>query len=116
MMQKLALLTTFIVVFVAPVLAEELRPPLEKQFFDYFNDRCEMGMNAEIKATGKNPQDSMIADAVNRYCACTAQAIVSYLSAGEIIAFANNPEEEPAASKMKPYFVGCHGKGNGSSL
>ena len=42
-----------------------------------------------------------------KYCACTSQAVVSFLSAEEIIAFANNPEQEPASSKMRPYFQGC---------
>jgi hypothetical protein len=42
-----------------------------------------------------------------KYCACTSQAVVSYLDAEEIISFATNPEQEPAASKMRPHFVEC---------
>lgn len=100
----------------SPAAADGLRQPLEKQFFDYFRGRCVAGMNAEVKVAGKDPEDSAIAEAIDRYCACTAQSVVSYLDAEEIIAFANNPEQEPAASKMKPYFAGCQGKGSGTPL
>jgi hypothetical protein len=110
------LVAVLVLAGLSPAVAEGLRQPLEKQFFEYFQDRCQSGMSSEVEAAGKDPQDSAISEAVDRYCACTAQAIVSYLSAEEIIAFANNPEKEPAAAKMKPYFSGCQGKGSGTSL
>jgi hypothetical protein len=42
-----------------------------------------------------------------KYCSCTSQAVVSNLTAEEIIAFAISPEQEPAAGKMKPHFLEC---------
>jgi hypothetical protein len=108
---KYCLAALLLVLIGNPVLADSLRPPLEKQFFEYFKARCGLGMQAEIKAAGKDPNEPKIADAIGRYCACTAKAIVSYLSAEEIVSFATDPEKEPAAGKMKPYFRSCHGSG-----
>lgn len=90
--------------------AEELRPPLEKQFFDYFAGECKGALETQAKSQGKRLDQGNLGDSINYYCACTSQAVVSYLSASEIIAFANNPEAEPAASKIKPLFAKCQGK------
>jgi hypothetical protein len=81
--------------------------PLEKQFFDYFTQRCEAAMEAEWKAANLDPANPELHEVMNKYCTCTSQAVVSYLGAEEIIAFATNPEQEPAASKMRPHFVDC---------
>ena len=81
--------------------------PLEKQFFDYFTQRCEGAMEAEWKAANLDPTNPEAHDVMTKYCTCTSQAVVSFLSAEEIIAFATNPEQEPAASKMRPHFVDC---------
>ena len=81
--------------------------PLEKQFFDYFTQRCEGAMEAEWKAANLDPNNPEAHDVMVKYCACTSQAVVSFLNAEEIISFATNPEREPAASKMKPHFVEC---------
>jgi hypothetical protein len=93
-----------------PVRAEELRPPLEKQFFDYFAGQCKGALETQAKSQGKRLDQGNLGESIENYCACTSQAVVSYLSAGEIIAFANDPEKEPAASKMKPHFAKCQGK------
>jgi hypothetical protein len=81
--------------------------PLEKQFFDYFTQRCEAAMEAEWKAANLDPANPEAHDVIGKYCTCTSQAVVSFLSAEEIVAFATNPEQEPAASKMRPHFVDC---------
>lgn len=88
----------------SPASANE---PLEKQFFDYFTGRCEKAMAAEWKAANLDPANPEAQDVMVKYCACTSQAVVSFLDAEEIISFADNPEREPAASKMRPYFVEC---------
>jgi hypothetical protein len=101
---RVALALGFGLLWAAPAAAGE---PLEKQFFDYFTERCEAAMEAEWKAANldaENPQAQVV---VEKYCSCTSQAVVSFLSAEEIIAFANNPEQEPAAGKMRPYFTSC---------
>ena len=89
---------------VAPAAAEE---PLEKQFFDYFTQRCEVALQAEWRAADLDPDNPQAREVLGKYCACTSQAVVSFLTAEEIIAFANNPEQEPAAGKMKPHFLQC---------
>ena len=81
--------------------------PLEKQFFDYFSQRCEAAMEAEWKAANLDPTNPEAHEVMSKYCTCTSQAVVSFLSAEEIIAFATNPEQEPAASKMRPHFIEC---------
>ncbi len=81
--------------------------PLEKQFFDYFTQRCEAAMEAEWKAANLDPTNPEAHEVMTKYCTCTSQAVVSFLGAEEIIAFATNPEQEPAASKMRPHFVDC---------
>jgi hypothetical protein len=81
--------------------------PLEKQFFDYFTQRCEAAMAAEWKAANLDPANPEAHEVMNKYCTCTSRAVVSFLGAEEIIAFATNPEQEPAASKMRPHFVDC---------
>jgi hypothetical protein len=88
----------------APAQAAE---PLEKQFFDYFTLRCEQAMEAEWKAANLDPENPEAHQVMTKYCACTSQAVVSFLNAEEIIAFATNPELEPAAGKMRPHFVEC---------
>lgn len=88
----------------APAAANE---PLEKQFFDYFTQRCEAAMEAEWRAANLDPENPEANAVMVKYCACTSQAVVSFLSAEEIIAFANNPEQEPAAGKMRPHFTSC---------
>ena len=93
-----------IVLSIAPAAASE---PLEKQFFDYFTQRCEGAMEAEWKAAKLDPDNPEAHAVMVKYCACTSQAVVSNLNAEEIIAFASNPEQEPAASKMRPHFVEC---------
>jgi hypothetical protein len=90
--------------WVTPASASE---PLEKQFFDYFTQRCETAMEAEWKAANLDPNNPEARGVMVKYCACTSQAVVSYLNAEEIISFATNPEQEPAASKMRPHFVEC---------
>jgi len=60
-------------------------------------------MNMDPSAVG-------VAEGINKYCTCTSQAIVSHLSAEEIISFAVAPDKDPAASKMRPHFEQCHGK------
>ncbi len=111
MMRFTILSAAFLAAIAFQSQAEELRPPLEKQFFDYFARQCTAGMNAEIVSTGKNSKDAKVASGIEKYCSCTSQAVVSYLSAEEIISFAQNPEKEPAASKMRPYFAKkCQGK------
>lgn len=87
-----------------PAAANE---PLEKQFFDYFTVRCEAAMEAEWKAANLDPANPEAHQVMVKYCACTSQAVVSFLTAEEIIAFATNPELEPAAGKMRPHFVEC---------
>jgi hypothetical protein len=84
--------------------------PLERQFFDYFNDHCAQSMNGQLQQQGKDPTTSPYREGVSSYCSCTAQAVVSWLSAEEILQFANNPEQEPAASKIRPYFFACRDK------
>lgn len=81
--------------------------PLEKQFFDYFTASCEKAMQEEWKAQNLDPDNPAAHAVMVKYCSCTSQAVVSDLSAEEIIAFAVNPEAEPAAGKMKPHFVEC---------
>jgi hypothetical protein len=81
--------------------------PLEKQFFDYFRHRCERAMEAEWSAANLDPANPEVQGVIVKYCACTSQAVVSFLNAEEIISFAGNPEKEPAASKMRPYFIKC---------
>jgi hypothetical protein len=81
--------------------------PLEKQFFDHFARRCEAAMEAEWKAANLDPANPEAHEVMVKYCACTSQAVVSFLTADEIISFAANPEQEPAASKMRPHFVEC---------
>ena len=108
---KYRLVALLLVLSGSSVMADNMRPPLERQFFEFFRAKCSEGMRAEIKTVGKNPDDSKIADAIARYCTCTSQAVVSYLTAEEIISFSIDPEKEPAASKMKPYFQSCHGAG-----
>jgi hypothetical protein len=88
----------------SPASANE---PLEKQFFDYFTGRCEKAMAAEWKAANLDPANPEAQDVMVKYCACTSQAVVSFLDAEEIISFADDPEREPAAGKMRPYFVEC---------
>ncbi|MEZ5829997.1 MAG: hypothetical protein R3D05_02315 [Dongiaceae bacterium] len=81
--------------------------PLEKQFFDYFTARCEAAMEAEWKAAKLDPENPQAHEVMVKYCSCTSQAVVSTLNAEELISFATNPEQEPAASKMRPLFVEC---------
>jgi len=88
----------------APATANE---PLEKQFFDYFTQRCEVAMAAEWKAAKLDPANPEAHEVMVKYCSCTSQAVVSFLNAEEIISFATNPEQEPAASTMRPHFVEC---------
>jgi hypothetical protein len=88
----------------APASAAE---PLEKQFYDYFTATCEKAMKAEWAAQNLDADNPAAHAVMVKYCSCTSQSVVSYLSAEEIIAFAVNPEQEPAASKMKPHFVDC---------
>jgi hypothetical protein len=81
--------------------------PLEKQFYDYFTASCEKAMKAEWTAQKLDPDNPAAHAVMVKYCSCTSQSVVSYLNAGEIIAFAVNPEQEPAAGKMKPHFLDC---------
>ncbi len=87
-----------------PALAAE---PLERQFYDYFTASCETAMKAEWKAQNLDPENPAAHAVMVKYCSCTSQSVVSNLSAEEIIAFATNPEAEPAASKMTPHFLEC---------
>ena len=90
--------------------ADTLRPPLEKQFFDYFNDRCTAGLKIEVEKAGKNPSDDAIQKTIGGYCSCTSQAVVSFLGAEEIVIFAIDPTKPQVASKMQPYFQSCKEK------
>lgn len=109
MMHRIAAIILFAVAVAAPVRAE-LREPLEKQFFDYFATQCNAGLVEEAKSMNMDPSQAGVAEGIKSYCSCTSQAVVSYLDAAEIIAFAIDPTKDPAASKMKPYFEKCHGK------
>jgi hypothetical protein len=88
-------------------LSASATEPLEKQFYDYFTASCEKAMKAEWAAQNLDPDNPAAHAVMVKYCSCTSQAVVSYLNAGEIIAFATNPEQEPAAGKMKPHFLEC---------
>lgn len=92
---------------VASATTASANEPLEKQFFDYFTQRCERAMEAEWKAANLDPSNPEARGVMIKYCACTSQAVVSFLNAEEMISFAANPEQEPAASKMRPHFVEC---------
>jgi hypothetical protein len=87
-----------------PAAASE---PLEKQFFDYFTASCENAMKDEWAAQNRDLNNPALQSVMVKYCSCTSQAVVSNLTAEEIIAFAVSPEQEPAASKMKPHFLEC---------
>lgn len=108
-MSRIVAIGLLVLATVAPAHAE-LREPLEKQFFDYFTEQCSAGLVAEAKSMNMDPSQPGVADGIKNYCSCTSQAVVSHLDAPEIIAFANDPTKDPAASKMKPYFQQCHGK------
>jgi hypothetical protein len=92
-----------------PALADD-HVPLERQFFDYFSGSCATSMNTQLQQQGKDPTASPYRDGIQTYCSCTAEAVVSWLSAEEILQFANNPEQEPGASKIRPYFLACRDK------
>lgn len=109
-MRRIGLLAVFISVVGLPASADTLRPPLEKQFFDFFRAQCVVGLEAEAISMNMDPTQENVAASIAGYCACTAQAVVSHLTAEEIISFGVNPEKEPAAGKMRPYFEQCHGK------
>src|SRR6185437_1781093 len=81
--------------------------PLEKQFFDYFTQRCEAAMEAEWRAANLDPANPQAHEVMTKYCACTSQAVVSFLNAEGLVAFATDPEQEPAAGKMRQHFVEC---------
>jgi hypothetical protein len=91
-------------------LADSLRPPLEKQFFDFFAQECVAGMEADAKSMKLDVSSPAIKEGIDRYCSCTSQAVVSYLDPKEIISFANDATKDPVASKMKPHFDRCKGK------
>lgn len=101
---RAALALGFLLVAAASALAAD---PLEKQFFDYFTLRCEAAMEAEWNAANLDPENPEAHAVMTKYCACTSQAVVSFLTAEEIITFATDPEKEPAAGKMRPHFVSC---------
>src|SRR5262245_54297074 len=101
---RAAFVLALTLLWVGPAAAAE---PLEKQFFDYFTRRCEAAMEAEWKAANLDPANPEAHEVMVKYCACTSQAVVSFLNAEEIVSFATNPEQEPAASKMRPHFVQC---------
>jgi hypothetical protein len=101
---RLALALLFLLTGATSALASDT---LEKQFFDYFTQRCEAAMEAEWKAANLDPANPEVHEVMTKYCTCTSQAVVSFLGAEEIIAFASNPEQEPAASKMRPHFIDC---------
>jgi hypothetical protein len=109
-MRRIALITAMTMAFVVPSFAADLRPPLEKQFFDYFSGQCVSALENQAKSKGKKLDQGDLEKNIDNYCKCTSQAVVSYLDAEEIIAFAIDPEKDPAASKMKPYFASCQGK------
>jgi hypothetical protein len=109
-MRRLLLSAAFVAATVLPSQADELRAPLEKQFFDYFANQCSNALETQAKSRGKNLEQGGLGESIEKYCACTSQAVVSHLTASEIISFANDPEREPAASKMTPFFAQCQGK------
>lgn len=103
-----ARLLILVAMLLPPQLAvAESRVPLEKQFFDFFSGRCVADMQNQLRQSGKDPDMPRFKAGVQSYCDCTAQALVSWLSAEEILAFANDPAHEPGASKMRPYFESC---------
>jgi hypothetical protein len=108
-MRYLRLAILFVVAGSFPVAAD-LRDPLEKQFFDYFTQRCNEGLAAEAKSQNLDITKTGVAEGINKYCSCTSQAVVSYLTAEEMISFAVDATRDPASSKMKPYFEQCRGK------
>lgn len=99
-------------------LSASAKEPLEKQFYDYFAASCQKAMKAEWEAQKLDVNNPAAHAVMVKYCSCTSQSVVSYLSAEEIIAFATNPEQEPAASKMKPRFLECQDRARkvGSNL
>lgn len=103
------LLVTLLGLISMPAAADD-HVPLERQFFDYFNGSCAQSMNAQLQQQGKDPTASPYHDGIQTYCSCTAEAVVSWLSAEEILQFAGNPEQEPGASKIRPYFLACRDK------
>lgn len=109
-MRRIILSAALFAATTLPVYADELREPLEKQFFDYFSNQCSSALETQAQSRGKKLDQGGLGESIEKYCACTSQAVVSHLTAGEIIAFANNPESEPGASKMKPFFNQCQGK------
>jgi hypothetical protein len=96
-----------VVALLACMTSASASEPLEKQFFDYFTQRCEAAMDAEWKAAKLDPNNPEARDVMVKYCTCTSQAVVSFLNAEEIVSFATDPEREPASSKMRPHFVEC---------
>ena len=96
-----------IVMAAVSAAAASANEPLEKQFFDYFTASCEKAMQEEWKSQNLDPDNPAAHAVMVKYCSCTSQAVVSDLTAEEIISFAVNPEAEPAAGKMKPHFVEC---------
>ncbi|HWT98206.1 MAG TPA: hypothetical protein VN229_11350, partial [Terriglobales bacterium] len=93
----------------SPAVADD-RVPLDRQFFAFFNGRCTQSMNQQLQEQGKDPTAARYHAGIESYCGCTAQAVVSWLTAEEILQFANNPDQEPAAGKMRPYFFACRDK------
>lgn len=105
-MRNRLFLTLLTMIITSPAFADD-HVPLEKQFFDFFSSHCIQSMNAQLQQQGKNPTDAQYHTSIETYCTCTAQAVVSWLSAEEILQFANDPEHEPGASRLKPYFLTC---------
>lgn len=93
----------------SPVVADD-HVPLDRQFFDFFNGRCTQSMNQQLQEQGKDPTTARYHTGIETYCSCTAQAVVSELTAEEILQFATNPEQEPAAGKMRAHFFSCRDK------
>jgi hypothetical protein len=93
----------------SPAVAED-HVPLDRQFIDFFNSRCVQSMNQQLQEQGKDPTETRYRTGIATYCGCTAEAVVSELTAEEILQFAANPEQEPAASKMRPHFFACRDK------
>ncbi|HVJ33486.1 MAG TPA: hypothetical protein VND94_10245 [Terriglobia bacterium] len=108
-MRRHSILAMLAGLIASPAIADE-RVPLDRQFFDFFDSRCTQSMNDQLRQQGKDPTATLYRTGISTYCGCTAQAVVSWLSAEEILQFANDPEQEPAASKMRPYFFACRDK------
>lgn len=91
----------------ANAIAEEVKPATEREFFFA---QCKSALEAQARSRGKKLDQAGLGKSIEKYCDCTSQVVVKHLTTEEMIAFADNPEAEPASSKIKPFFMQCRGK------